>query len=163
MKTATVVTVAMAAAMAQAGPLAASKRQSGGVNVNSNNVENNINNIDNSVEDNSIEINNNINVELDFPIERDLELELGLLGGHMDYFTSVHNLIALPDQVVDDNDVLTGGLAGAKGMYKFGINSRDNVICYKIALSGFAGEYESPALSATHIHQAAHGKAGPPR
>lgn len=78
-------------------------------------------------------------------------------------FTSTYSLHATPEEVVDSNNAFTGGLAGASGVYKFGINSHDNIICYNITLSGFQGEYQSPAVSATHIHEAPKGRAGPPR
>jgi hypothetical protein len=72
-------------------------------------------------------------------------------------------VIAVPEQVVDANNTFTGGLKGARGVYKFGLNSKENVICYNITITGFQGEYQSPAISATHIHEAVKGKAGPPR
>merc|ERR1712137_720923 len=78
-------------------------------------------------------------------------------------FTSTYEVIAVPEQVVDANNTFTGGLKGARGVYKFGLNSKENVICYNITITGFQGEYQSPAISATHIHEAVKGKAGPPR
>ncbi|KAK2040038.1 hypothetical protein LZ31DRAFT_530549 [Colletotrichum somersetense] len=78
-------------------------------------------------------------------------------------FTSTYDVIATPDQVVDSNNTYTGGLAGAVGYYSYGINAYENVICYNITLVGFRGEYQSPAVSATHIHQAQKGRSGPPR
>ena len=62
------------------------------------------------------------------------------------------------------NPTLTHLLSqGAKGYYNFGINSDLNLICYYIKLEDVTGEYESAALTATHIHEAVAGKAGPPR
>lgn len=52
---------------------------------------------------------------------------------------------------------------GAIGYYDFGLNSYTNTICYNITLIGFRGEYQSPALTATHIHESAKGLSGPPR
>lgn len=78
-------------------------------------------------------------------------------------FTSTYNIIATPDQVVNPNNEFTGGLEGSKGIFNFGINSHENVICYNITLFGFRGDFESPANTATHIHEALKGKAGPPR
>ena len=69
---------------------------------------------------------------------------------------------ATPDQVVNGTTP-TGGLSGASGDYNFGINSRDNVICFEITLYDFRGNYQSPAITATHIHEAAKGASGPPR
>merc|ERR1712080_346479 len=78
-------------------------------------------------------------------------------------FTSTYEVKATPDQVVDATNAYTGGLAGASGLYKFGLNSDENVICYNITLYNFRGDYQSPASTATHIHEAAKGKSGPPR
>lgn len=77
-------------------------------------------------------------------------------------FTSTHFVNAVPEQVVDGTTA-TGGLAGASGTFNFGINSAANMICYNITLHSFEGEFESPATTATHIHQAARGASGPPR
>jgi hypothetical protein len=97
-----------------------------------------------------------------------------------DYFTSFYSVVATPDQVVNTNSVSTPGEAGAVGYYKYAINSREEVICYvSILLSTITwlsltsiqdivhkdvtGPYQSPARTATHIHQAAKGLNGPPR
>ncbi|KAI7784411.1 hypothetical protein LA080_009910 [Diaporthe eres] len=76
-------------------------------------------------------------------------------------FSSTQLVKATPDQVVNDTTP-TGGLAGASGTYNFGINSQNDTICYNI-LYGFRGEYQSPAATATHLHEAARGASGPPR
>ncbi|KAG6018017.1 hypothetical protein E4U54_007813 [Claviceps lovelessii] len=78
-------------------------------------------------------------------------------------FTSTYSIRVEPRAVVDNNNTLTGGLEGAYGMFNFGINSLENVICYNLTLDGFRGEFKSPANTATHIHQAAVNRAGPPR
>jgi hypothetical protein len=78
-------------------------------------------------------------------------------------FTSTYEVVASPNQVVDSANEFTGGLEGCTGLFNFGINSHENVICYNITIDGFEGDYQSPATSATHIHEAAVGKAGPPR
>ncbi|THW12946.1 hypothetical protein D6D23_09959 [Aureobasidium pullulans] len=77
-------------------------------------------------------------------------------------FTSYYEVKAVPGEVVNGTTP-TGGLAGASGLYKIGINSDLNLICYNIELYGFRGEYSSPAATATHIHEAAKGASGPPR
>lgn len=77
-------------------------------------------------------------------------------------FSSTHFIEALPDQVVNGTE-LTGGLAGASGNFNFGINSAANMICYNITLHNFQGDFDSPANTATHIHEAARGASGPPR
>ena len=78
-------------------------------------------------------------------------------------FTSKYEITATPGQVVNANNTLTGGLAGAQGLYKFSLNSKDNTICYDITLTRFLGDYSSPASTATHIHEAVVAKSGPPR
>ncbi|EME84226.1 uncharacterized protein MYCFIDRAFT_112301, partial [Pseudocercospora fijiensis CIRAD86] len=78
-------------------------------------------------------------------------------------FTSTYRIKATPDQVVDANNTATGGLPGCTGYYDFGINSELDTICYYIKFEGFRGEYQSPADTATHVHEAAKGKSGPPR
>ncbi|KAG6015668.1 hypothetical protein E4U43_004977 [Claviceps pusilla] len=78
-------------------------------------------------------------------------------------FTSTYSIRVEPRAVVDNNNTLTGGLEGVSGMFNFGINSLENVICYNLTLDGFRGEFKSPANTATHIHQAAVNRAGPPR
>lgn len=78
-------------------------------------------------------------------------------------FTSTFNIIATPDQVVGADNVPTGGLANSKGIFKFGLNSHEDIICYNITLLGFRGNYQSLAKTSTHIHEAVKGKAGPPR
>jgi hypothetical protein len=77
-------------------------------------------------------------------------------------FTSMHMINAVPEEVVNGTEP-TGGLAGASGTFNFGINSAANMICYNITLHNFQGEFESPATTATHIHEAARGASGPPR
>jgi len=78
------------------------------------------------------------------------------------FFSSTYVVNATPDQVVNGTNP-TGGLQGASGSYWIGIRSDANVICYDITLDGFRGDYQSPAVTATHIHEAARGASGPPR
>merc|ERR1711975_106924 len=47
-----------------------------------------------------------------------------------------------------------------KGGWK---NSQEDYICWNIVLENFRGEYQSAADTATHIHEAPKGQAGPPR
>ena len=77
-------------------------------------------------------------------------------------FTSTYHIVATPDQVVNGTTP-TGGLSGCTGYYNFQINSDLDLICYQIKLVGFRGAYQSPAKTATHLHQAAKGASGPPR
>lgn len=78
-------------------------------------------------------------------------------------FTSAFTVMATPDQVVNADGVATPGQDGATGTFTFRINSELEVICYDITLDGVSGDYESPAKTATHIHQAQAGQPGPPR
>jgi hypothetical protein len=79
------------------------------------------------------------------------------------HFSSTYSVKAVPEEVVDSENKFTGGLKGAVGYYNFGISSEYNTICYNITLYDFKGNYQSPAKTATHIHEGAKGKAGPPR
>ncbi|KAF2227294.1 hypothetical protein BDZ85DRAFT_189480, partial [Elsinoe ampelina] len=77
-------------------------------------------------------------------------------------FTSYYEVKATPEQVVNGTTP-TGGLAGASGLYKLAFNSAENVVCYNITLYNFNDNYVSPAVTATHIHEAARAASGPPR
>lgn len=103
-------------------------------------------------------------VQLQLNIDLDQNALANQFGGVGDLFTftSMHSIQATPDQVVNETTP-TGGLAGASGVFNFGINSQANMICYNITLHNFQGEFESPADTATHIHEAARGASGPPR
>jgi hypothetical protein len=97
------------------------------------------------------------------------------------YFDAEYYVKATPDQVINATSGLSvPGQPGAKGIYKYGINVEENTICYSktsttpharrsltlptdITLSGVTGEYRSPAVTATHIHEGPRGRAGPPR
>lgn len=78
-------------------------------------------------------------------------------------FTSAFTAMATPDMVVNADNVPTAGTAGAWGTFNYRINSDLDVICYDISVSGISAPFESPAKTATHIHQGDAGKAGPPR
>ncbi|KAF2770362.1 hypothetical protein EJ03DRAFT_244642, partial [Teratosphaeria nubilosa] len=78
------------------------------------------------------------------------------------FFTSTYKVIATPDQVVNGTTP-TGGLPDAIGYYNLGINSAADIICYNITLHDFRGDYQSPAQTATHIHEAGRGQSGSPR
>ncbi|ENI01859.1 hypothetical protein COCC4DRAFT_26469 [Bipolaris maydis ATCC 48331] len=79
------------------------------------------------------------------------------------YFDTEYVVKATPDQVIANSGVPTPGEHGARGLFKYGINIAENVICYNITLSGVTGQYQSPAITATHIHEGVKGKPGPPR
>lgn len=78
-------------------------------------------------------------------------------------FTSAFTVMATPDQVINNDGVAAPGQSGATGTFTFRINSDEEIICYDIRLEGVSGDYQSPAKTATHIHEAAVGKPGPPR
>jgi hypothetical protein len=78
-------------------------------------------------------------------------------------FTSTYTLIASPDAVINPDNQPAPGEAGAIGHYNYGINVDLDIICYNITLIGVTGPYDSPAVTATHIHEAGAGRAGPPR
>ncbi|WP_235997762.1 CHRD domain-containing protein [Nocardiopsis coralli] len=78
-------------------------------------------------------------------------------------FTSMYTVEADPDMVVDDEDQPVPGEEGAWGTFDFRINSDEEVICYDIEFEGVTPPYESPARTATHIHEASADAFGPPR
>lgn len=78
-------------------------------------------------------------------------------------FTSAFTVMATPGNVVNNDGVGAPGEEGATGTFTFRINSDEEIICYDIRLEGVSGDYESPARTATHIHQADAGQPGPPR
>lgn len=80
-----------------------------------------------------------------------------------DSFTSMFTVMATPDMVVGMNNQPAPGQPGATGTFNYRINSDEDVICYDLTLNGITGEYQSPARTATHIHEAAEGASGPPR
>lgn len=80
-----------------------------------------------------------------------------------DTFTSAFTTMATPDQVINTDGEVTPGTEGATGEFTFRVNSDLDIICYDITVSGISGDYESPAKTATHIHEAAVGESGPPR
>lgn len=81
----------------------------------------------------------------------------------LDSFTSMYTVMATPDTIINNDGASVPGQPGATGEFNFRINSDDEVICYDITLRGVTGEYQSPAATATHIHEAAAGRPGPPR
>ncbi|KAH8588595.1 hypothetical protein B0O99DRAFT_524698, partial [Bisporella sp. PMI_857] len=78
-------------------------------------------------------------------------------------FTSIFNITATPDQVINAQQQPAPGQPGAKGQFNFAINSKTETICYDITLWGVTGDYQSPARTATHIHESPKGRLGPPR
>ncbi|GAA98360.1 uncharacterized protein L969DRAFT_93042 [Mixia osmundae IAM 14324] len=79
-------------------------------------------------------------------------------------FSSTYSAYATPGMVVNANNSYTGGQEGSSGEFHFGINARQNVICYNITVYLAPNStYQSPARTATHIHQGTVGLAGPPR
>lgn len=80
-----------------------------------------------------------------------------------DSFTSMFTAMATPDMVVNADGVATPGEAGASGTFDYRINSDEDVICYAIVLDGVTPPFQSPARTATHIHEGDAGSAGPPR
>lgn len=80
-----------------------------------------------------------------------------------DEFTSAYSAMAVPEEVIDGDGEVSPGEEGATGDFMLWLNSETDVICYEITLEGVTGDYESPAVTATHIHEAAAGEFGPPR
>merc|ERR1712014_105668 len=93
----------------------------------------------------------------------DVKADYGNEWPKKEYFTSTYSVVATPDQVINTDQMPAPGEPGAVGYYNYGINSKDDVICYDIVLKGVTGDYQSAAKTATHIHEAPKGRAGPPR
>lgn len=77
-------------------------------------------------------------------------------------FTSTYHVKATGAEVVGPNRPAPGP-ANAVGYFDYGINSITDTICWNITLFNVEGAYQSPARTATHIHQAVKGANGPPR
>lgn len=69
-------------------------------------------------------------------------------------------IAATPDQVVNASSISTPGQPGARGQFNYALDSDSETICYDITLTGVSGTYQSPARTATHIHEAARGRNG---
>ncbi len=78
-------------------------------------------------------------------------------------FTSMFTAMATPDMVVNAQGAPTPGEAGATGTFNYRLNSDEEIICYDITLRGVTPPFQSPARTATHIHEGDPGNAGPPR
>ncbi|MCJ1253491.1 hypothetical protein MMC24_001303 [Lignoscripta atroalba] len=77
-------------------------------------------------------------------------------------FSSVYFVTAVGSEVINATGP-TPGPPDALGFFNYGINVALETICFNITLLNVRGTYQSPALTATHIHQGARGAAGPPR
>lgn len=80
-----------------------------------------------------------------------------------DEFTSAFRVTATPSGIIDPDGERIQGENSASGTFIFMINSDEEIICYDIEFRGVTPPYESPARTATHIHEAASGQFGPPR
>jgi hypothetical protein len=74
-------------------------------------------------------------------------------------FTSTVTVQATAAEVTGDNS----GDSQASASYVLELNSDVDVLCYSITTRGVNPPFESPARTATHIHEAAAGQSGPPR
>lgn len=80
-----------------------------------------------------------------------------------DSFTSMYTVSATPDTIINNDGQSVPGPAGASGEFNYRLDSDSETVCYDLTLRGVTGEYQSPAKTATHIHEAVAGEAGPPR
>ena len=78
-------------------------------------------------------------------------------------FTSAFHTRAVNTTIINTAGVPVNGQPGAFGQYALRVNSDKEIICWDITLVGVTGDYMSPAITATHMHEAAAGLAGPPR
>lgn len=79
-----------------------------------------------------------------------------------DSFTSAFTVNATGDNVINPDGESVPGSEGT-GTFNYMINSDEEIICYDLTTTGVEPPYESPAKTATHIHEAVVGQAGPPR
>merc|ERR1712217_130916 len=61
-------------------------------------------------------------------------------------FTSTYSVVATPDQVVNSDNEFTGGLEGTKGFYEYGINSKEDYICWTTRRAFFTDVHSSLAV-----------------
>lgn len=78
-------------------------------------------------------------------------------------FTSAFTVHADPDMIINADGDPVPGADGGSGEFHYRINSDEEIICYDLTTRGVEPPYESPAKTATHIHEAVAGSAGPPR
>lgn len=100
------------------------------------------------------------------------------------HFTSAFSTRAVPGDVIASTGSPAPGQPNAFGHFGFKINSEQDIICvseawhdatrrhqltrassaqWDIRTVNVTGEYQSPAVTATHIHAGVKGAAGPPR
>lgn len=60
------------------------------------------------------------------------------------------------------DEVVDGGTESATGTAELVLDPNEEVICFHISVCRVTPPYESPANTATHIHEAEEGEAGPP-
>lgn len=75
--------------------------------------------------------------------------------------TSTWLLLADPDQAEAANP--DAGQDGAGAVFALAFDSDNEVVCYQILAGGLEGGYQSPAHTATHIHEGEAGEVGPPK
>lgn len=73
--------------------------------------------------------------------------------------TMEFSVSATPDEVPEEEG---GGEPGATALFEFTLDPDDEVICFDICANGVTPPYESPANTATHIHEGDPGEVGPP-
>ncbi|MGH8934491.1 MAG: CHRD domain-containing protein [Egibacteraceae bacterium] len=76
-------------------------------------------------------------------------------------FTSNFSVRATADEVPEGEDGRRGE-PGATGTFGLRLASEQEIICYDITLRGVTPPFESPAPTATHIHDGDPGVVGPP-
>lgn len=93
-----------------------------------------------------------------------LEAELGADVDLPPEFQQTSRFVTRVDalQVTDGDDVRLGE-DGASGVFDLRLDAVSDLICYDITLEGVSGDYASPALTATHIHEGGFGATGPAR
>lgn len=93
---------------------------------------------------------------LDYAIDANLGRDLP--PGFVETSRFVTEVDAL--QVTNGSDFRLGE-PDATGVFDLRLDSVNNTVCYDITLDGVSGNYQSPALTATHIHANVFGSPGP--
>jgi hypothetical protein len=70
--------------------------------------------------------NGHVSLQLDINLGQEAFRANNFGGGDLFHFTSTHSIHALPENVVDGTTP-TGGIAGASGIFNYGINSQANM------------------------------------
>lgn len=78
-------------------------------------------------------------------------------------FTSTLTATLTPDAVRADDGAPVPGQQGASGQFTLRLNSRQDIVCYDIRMTGVTPPFSSPARTATHLQEGQPNESGNPR